>query len=682
MSAIPDNVTSAQRQGGEHLPALDGIRAFAVTAVVLYHFGVPGVSGGLLGVDVFFVLSGFLITSLLCGEHLKRGSIRLGQFWARRARRLLPGLFLLLLGVASYAWVFRNSVDVSTIRGDAIATLLYFANWHFIFTNQGYFAQSITHSPLLHMWSLAVEEQYYLVWPMVAFFVLRRGGPRLMAWVAGVGAAASALLMASMYLAGISTNRLYYGTDTRSQALFVGSLLGALAVRRDWRVVPAEQASTGRGRIGGVVLAVCGAGGLIWLWHSVGGQSPFLYQGGFLVVALATGAVITSVTSWRTSVLSRVLSFPLFTYIGRISYGLYLYHWPLSLAIDNQHTGLSGSTLLVVRLGATLFAAVVSFHLVEQPIRTGQLTRGRRGLPIAAGGAVATAAIVVLATITPAAAVIPVALTKGSPGLHKTEHEQLEAAHAFTTNPIRFLLFGDSVAVTTTTGLSVGDTPRYGVDVLDAGVLGCDLDIGPSILGGVTYPAEPTQNCGPWPTLWARCVYKYRPQVVGLLIGRFELADHIRNGQLVYLGQPAWDAHLVSQLDQAIKIFTAYGAHVVIFTFPYIDPSGEQANGDPWPENLPSRVVIWNQLLRQVVSANPSTTTLINLNQMLDPDGHYTYTIDGIAVRYPNGDGIHVSKAGGLYLQAKILPEVAALGLKVPSEQPVATPPDICPITQ
>jgi peptidoglycan/LPS O-acetylase OafA/YrhL len=679
MSDLADG-PSARRQGSEHLPALDGIRAFAVTAVILYHFGVAGVSGGLLGVDVFFVLSGFLITSLLCGEHLKRGTIRLGQFWARRARRLLPGLFLLLLGVAVYAWAFRNSVDVATIRGDAIATLLYFANWHFIFANQSYFAQSAAPSPLLHMWTLAVEEQYYLVWPIVAFFVLRRGGPRLLAWVAGVGAAASALLMASMYLAGFSTNRLYFGTDTRSQALFVGSLLGALAIRREWRVVPGNWASSRNGRICGAVLAVCGAGALFWFWHSVGGQSAFLYEGGFLVVALAAGAVITSVTSWRTSVLSRVLSFPPFTYIGRISYGLYLYHWPLFLAIDNAHTGLTGISLLAARLVATFAAAVVSFHLVEKPIRTGRLTRGWRGIPIAAGGAVATAAIVLLATIAPAAAVIPASLTKGSPGLPKTEHEQLEAAHAFTTDPIRFLLFGDSVAATATTGLSIGDKTRYGVDVIDGGVLGCDLDIGPSVLGGVTYPASPTQNCGQWPTLWTGCVVKYRPEVVGLLIGRFELADHIRNGQLVYLGQPAWDAHLVSQLDQAISIFTAYGAHVVIFTFPYIDPSGEQPNGYPWPENLPSRVDTWNGLLRQVASANPSTTTLINLNQMLDPDGHYTYTIDGIAVRWPHGDGIHVSKAGGLYLQPKILPEVAALGLNVHPEQPVATAADVCPI--
>src|SRR5580698_6400542 len=126
----------------ERLRFLDGIRGFAVCAVLLFHAGVAGVSGGLLGVDVFFVLSGHLITSLLCAEHRPSGTIRLSKFWGARARRLLPALLLLLLGVAVYAWAYRDSLDVTAIRGDAISTLLYFANWHFIFSNQGYFAQS------------------------------------------------------------------------------------------------------------------------------------------------------------------------------------------------------------------------------------------------------------------------------------------------------------------------------------------------------------------------------------------------------------------------------------------------------------------------------------------------------------------------------------------------------------
>ena len=489
----------------------------------------------------------------------------------------------------------------------------------------------------------------------------------MLAWVAGIGAGASALLMASMHLAGFGDDRLYYGTDTRAQALLVGSLLGALASQREWSVIPKSWATSRQGRNLGLLLEVSGAGALVWFWHTSNGQSAFMYLGGFLLVALAAGAVVTCVTSWRSSLLSRLCSLGPITYIGRISYGLYLYHWPLSLAIDHAHTGLSGATLLAARLGATFAAAVLSFHLVEKPIRTGSLTRGWRGLPIAAGGAIATAAVVVVATISPALAAGPASLSSGSAGLNETEHQQLEAAHAFTTDPVRFLLIGDSVARTAATGLSVGDTSRYGVDLINDGDLGCDLDIGPYILAGITYPAQPTENCAEWPRIFAAQVAKYHPEVVGLLIGRFELADHIRDGHLVYLGQPAWDAHLLNQLNQAIGILNALGAQVMIFTFPYIDPPFEQPNGDPYPENLPSRVDVWNQLLSEADAENPSATTLVNLNKILDPQGHYTLKVDGLTVRWAV-DGIHVTVAGGEWLQPQILPEVAQIGLEVRSK--------------
>ena len=428
-------------------------------AVLLYHAGVAGVGGGLLGVDVFFVLSGFLITSLLCVEHLRRGTIRLSTFWAGRARRLLPGLFLLLVGVAVYTWAWRPALDVSSIRGDGLSTLLYVANWHFVVSNQGYFTQATAPSPLLHMWSLGVEEQYYLIWPLVAFFVLRRRGPHAVALVAGVGAAASAVLMASMYLAGVSTDRLYYGTDTRVQALLVGSVLGAVASRRHWRVVAVEWARTNRGRITGAALAAAGAGFLLWAWHAVGGQETFLYEGGFLLVSLAAGAVVTAVTSWPGSWLATICSLRPLTYVGRISYGLYLYHWPLFLAIDHAHTGLSGSVLLGTRLAATFVAAVVSFHLVEQPVRRGSLARRWRGLTLASGCAVATTLVLLTAT-TPVAVAVPAVSSKGWKELPRPEHLALAAAHAFTTEPVRFLLLGDSIAVTTAIGLGLKSRPR------------------------------------------------------------------------------------------------------------------------------------------------------------------------------------------------------------------------------
>jgi hypothetical protein len=371
------------------------------------------------------------------------------------------------------------------------------------------------------------------------------------------------------------------------------------------------------------------------------------------------------------------------TYIGRISYGLYLYHWPLFLVINHGHTGLSGSALLAARLTATVCAAVLSFHLVEQPIRAGYLARGWRGLRTAVATTTATGAVVVAATIPSASGAVPI-VSASSRGLPPSEHDALAAVRAFTTNPVRFLLVGDSLAVTASIGLSIGSRNQFGVDVIDGADLGCGLDLGPSRFGGVANRGGPSCE---WRTRWNPLVAKYRPDVVGLLIGRFELADQLmrpssgaprtgplayfsrvrvraRGGHWVHVGQRQWDAHLELELDQAVAILASGGARVVLFTYPYIDPPVEQLNGSIYPENDPRRVDSLNAVFRRVAIAHPATVTLVDLNRVLDPQGHFTTTIDGTTVRWPN-DGIHISAAGGTWLQPKILPQIAELGLQV-----------------
>lgn len=629
-------------------------------AVVLFHAGVPGVTGGLLGVDVFFVLSGFLITALLCDEERLDATIRLAKFWGRRARRLLPGLFILLLGVAAYAWVFRQSVDVGSIRGDALATLFFVANWHFVFAHQGYFAESVAPSPLLNMWSLGVEEQYYLVWPLVALLVLRRWGSRRLVWVAGVGAAASSVLTICLYHAGFSTDVLYYGTDTRAQTLLVGSALGALASQRSWSVVPSGWAQTRRGRVLGTLLGVGGAGALLWFWHVVNGQTAFLYDGGFLLVALAAGAVLTVVTSWRTSILASFLSLRPIVYIGLISYGVYLYHWPLFLVLDHTHTSLSGVELFSVRLAVTFAVAIASFHLVEQPIRKGSLSRAWRGITLGACCGAVTAGVLLVATTAPASS-SSVVVTKS--GLGAVERRDLSVAHAFGPDPVKLMMVGDSVAWTASRGLSRDAHERYGIELINKGILGCDLSFEPSILGGVRYTPSRSVNCGSWRQVWAGDVAEYHPNVVGVLIGRFELADHLWHGNWVHVGEKGWDRHLEGEMDDAVRILSAGGASIALCTFPYIDPPLAQPDGAPWPENLPSRVNAWNAILHQVAAAYPRKVTLIHLHRMLDPGGHFVAFIDGIRVRWKDTN-IHITIAGGEWLQPRILPEMAELGLE------------------
>ncbi len=209
-----------------YLPALDGIRACAVVAVMMFHGGIPHMEGGFMGVDAFFVLSGFLITSLLIGEWRQSLTIKLGAFWARRARRLLPALLLMLLFVAFFASVIVPKGTYGALRLDALSTLLYVSNWHFILVNSNYFNETAQSSPLLHTWSLAVEEQFYVVWPLVVLGILRltRSLKALFA-LCCAAAIGTAIWMHSVYDGGVNTNRAYLGTDTRSQCLFIGCAL-------------------------------------------------------------------------------------------------------------------------------------------------------------------------------------------------------------------------------------------------------------------------------------------------------------------------------------------------------------------------------------------------------------------------------------------------------------------------
>ncbi len=209
-----------------YLPALDGMRACAVVAVMMFHGGIPHMDGGFMGVDAFFVLSGFLITSLLIGEWRQALTIKLGAFWARRARRLLPALLLMLLFVAFFASVIVPKGTYGALRLDALATLLYVSNWHFILVNSNYFNETSASSPLLHTWSLAVEEQFYVIWPLVVLGVLHfTRSLRALFALCCAAAVASALWMYHVYDGGLNTNRAYLGTDTRSQCLFIGCAL-------------------------------------------------------------------------------------------------------------------------------------------------------------------------------------------------------------------------------------------------------------------------------------------------------------------------------------------------------------------------------------------------------------------------------------------------------------------------
>jgi hypothetical protein len=239
-----------------------------------------------------------------------------------------------------------------------------------------------------------------------------------------------------------------------------------------------------------------------------------------------------------------------------------------------------------------------------------------------------------------------------------SERRELTVAGAFTRHPIRFLLLGDSLAASLDFGLKQKSVDRYGVQIIDKSNLGCDLDDLSAIVdGNIDQPESP---CRMWRTLWRHQVAQFRPQVVGLLVGRWDITDHLDDGHVVHIGQPAWDAHLQGEINQAVTILSAEGAKVVLFTMPYIDPP-ESANGVSYPENSPSRVVQWNQILASVAKRHRRVVTVVDLNRMVDPQGKFQAVIDGVTVRW--ADGIHISEPGGVWLQPFILPTLAQLGL-------------------
>ena len=247
------------------------------------------------------------------------------------------------------------------------------------------------------------------------------------------------------------------------------------------------------------------------------------------------------------------------------------------------------------------------------------------------------------------------------PGLSASEHAALEHAGAYGTHPVRLLLLGDSIALTLGMGLAVNAQQHYGTSVTDDASLGCDLDPQLQVVAaGAVGPATP--GCDNWRALWPFLIAGQRPQVVGLGLGRWEITDHLLDGRWVHIGEPVWNDHLASDLQSAIAIFHSFGAKVVLFTMPYVDPSDRQPDGQPWSENTPARVQAYNALVRQVAQTHPGVVSVIDLNKMLSPDGVYTSSLSGVDVR--STDGIHISVGGGELLQRQILPAVDRIGME------------------
>ncbi len=560
------------------MPALDGLRGVAVAGVLLFHAG--HLRGGFLGVDLFFVLSGFLITSLLVTEWDRSGRIDLRRFWSRRFRRLLPASLVLLVAVAVVAGLRLDSAELHRFRGDAIAAVADVANWHAIRSGSDYWAQTGTPSPLEHMWSLAIEEQMYLVWPVVVVGALalgrrRRSGRQAVAVVAAVGVAAS--VAAQAWWGTHDPLRAYYGTDSRASAILMGALMALLVdgQRRGARV--------GLARVLAPLVPVAVAGlAAGWLWSD--GTSLWMYRGGFAALSLAAAIVIGAVSLAGPGPALQVLEVPPLRWLGRVSYGVYLWHWPIYTVLDGDE--ISNRWLLSgARVALSLAVAAVSYRLVEQPIRRGDLRTAawRVAAPLGVACVVATTLLV----------------THGSHGRPTTV--AAEGPSKPGSGLPTLLLLGDSEAYNLSTGADavIGDRWSFAYHAR----IGCGIGPGlPIAEGGIAVEHDlggaPCSEANGWLYF---AVDQYRPDVIVLYEGAWDVLDRRVGGRDLAFGTSAWDQAVSDNLRAVLTELGRRGnghARVVVLAAPCY-PAGGQGGGSTIRDDR-RRSVRWNELLRQV----------------------------------------------------------------------------------
>ena len=367
-----------------YLPGLDGVRALAVIGVLLYHADLSWIPGGFLGVDVFFVLSGFLITSLILEEFDRSGRVDFRKFYLGRARRLLPALILVLVVVSlAAALVYQDAAR--QLASDVVASIFYVNNWWYIAADQSYF-EFIGRPPLLkHLWSLAVEEQFYLVWPAIAFLAMRRFARKGVFAVAATLAILSTIWMLQLAVANgfpdfADPSRAYFGTDSHSMGLLIGAAMATF-----WRPGRMRRSLPTGASVIITAIGIAALLAVIWFFVFVGEFTPWLYRGGFLGLALIVATLIAAASHPGVG-LGKAMGTQPWRYIGQRSYGLYLWHWPVFMATrPGLDLSLDGVPLLILRLGLTVGIAELSFRFVEMPIRRGVIQRYAARIKAASG---------------------------------------------------------------------------------------------------------------------------------------------------------------------------------------------------------------------------------------------------------------------------------------------------------
>ncbi|MDC0749037.1 acyltransferase family protein [Polyangium mundeleinium] len=603
-----------------HLPALDGLRGLAVLGVLLFHDG--RLDGGYLGVDLFFVLSGYLIHSLLLAEWAKAGTIDLKAFWVRRARRLFPALLALLPVVAAYAQKLAKPEELDRIRKDGLATLAYVANWRAIFSGRSYWDMFQVPSPLEHTWSLAIEEQFYVVWPLLAFGVLylSRGSRRVMLAVSlGLAVISGAVMV---WLGNrTDTSRAYMGTDTRGVAILLGASLACLMAER------------GTSKNKQVVRALDGLGllaaiGLAWAWVKLDGQNPLLYRGGFFGTELCVLVLIVCAAHGEQSLVARALAFRPVAWVGLVSYGLYLWHWPIYVVLRPERIGLSGLGLSALRYTATFAVALISYHFLEQPIRKRGAPFGRPAVMLSSSVALCIGALLVG---TQSRRVMQIGL------------QLLPWPETVPPGTVKILIVGDSVAQALGERMKAVQTGT-GAFVIERGTPDC------SIMEG-TLPARSLTNVphdgGDCDARWGSDVDELHPDATLVVLGGGYFARVEVEGRWQHICEPGWDAAYAKELGGKLAMLADKGGRVYVARVPY--PVGG------WQKPaLNAQVDCFNTLIEKAAQGEPRIH-LLDLAAHLCPGGQCALMSEGEPIR---PDGMHFGGPGAKEIARWVIEQV------------------------
>lgn len=557
-----------------YIPSLDGLRALALIGILFYHARFTWARGAFLAISVFFTLSGFLITSIVLRQWVASSGIGIREFWIRRFRRLLPAAWttmaLILAAGLAGAW---NPDQLRSLRGDVPFGLAEIINWHFIFADRSYGADFTAPSPMEHFWSLAVEEQFYFFLPLVAALVLTAGASRRptrrrlgsFATTLAVIAALSAVL--NGLLARGSIDRAYFGTDTRMAEILVGGLLAVAMLRRLKLRGPGP-------RIASEVLGLVALGVMLTMWRLVSLRDQSLYPLGFVLSSATTVAVI--VAALQEGVVTRILSFPPLVWLGKISYGMYLLHWPVFLVLSPVRTGLGQVPLFLVRVAVTTALATIMYNLIESPIRYRRVFP-RRGFAIYS----AVSVVVVVALLALA--------TTDVPGPSEIDRA-FRAPSTTTTVPLphlQVLVLGDQAA-DDLAGL-LGDRPD--MTVTSASIPDCGLAIGGWIQMDDGSVERDVSRCRRSLETWSDAITERQPDFV--LVGATRRDSLPRR----FESDPGWSVagdekfenYLSGMfLDALETISTAaepVGAQVIVTSI----PSGEYPAPEPAPPRAPGQ---------------------------------------------------------------------------------------------